>query len=171
MIRWVHGECDSIMSEEDAERCHVEGYSCLLCRPADVLPPHLAIQAALEKEAAAAAATALANKAPSPPPRSPDYPVYSGFYNNASYMMDGTMLSERGMQHLKSLTIEKDRVKRKRRLGPDMFNPLNPMDPNGGGGGDNSMEGDGSDEDDDKPSGPIIHHNHKVLLFENTLSL
>ena len=48
-------------------------------------------------------------------------------------MMDGTMLSERGMQHLKALTIEKDRVKRKRRLGPDMFNPLNPLDPHGSG--------------------------------------
>ena len=80
------------MSEEDAETCHAAGYSCLLCRPSDILPPHLAArQAAMEKEAAAAAA-ALAAKAkeaaPSPPP-SPEYPVYSGFYNNASYMMDG----------------------------------------------------------------------------------
>ena len=122
------------MCEEDAEHCHEAGYSCLLCRPADVLPPHLALQSKLEREAAAAAAAALASKAPTPPPKSPEYhPVYSGFYNNASYMMDGTMLSERGMQHLKALTIEKDRVKRKRRLGPDMFNPLNPLDPHGSG--------------------------------------
>ena len=35
--------------------------------------------------------------------------ILGGIYNNASYMLDGVMLSERGMQHLKSLTIEKDR--------------------------------------------------------------
>ena len=64
------------------------------------------------------------------------------------------MLSERGMQHLKSLTIEKDRVRRKRRLGPDMYNPLDPM----GSSHDNSLEGDDDDDDDDKPipSGAVL---------------
>ena len=50
------------------------------------------------------------------------------------------------MQHLKSLTLEKDRVRRKRRLGPDMYNPLDPT-----GAHDNSLEGDDDDDDDDKP--------------------
>jgi hypothetical protein len=33
------------------------------------------------------------------PPRqaSPEYPVYGGFYNTSSYLLDGVMLSERGM--------------------------------------------------------------------------
>ena len=147
--RWCHGECDSIMTEEDAEKCHVAGYSCQLCRPAEALPPHLAMQTQEERE--------QATKPPSPPP-SPEYPVYGGFYNNASYMLDGIMLSERGMQHLKSLTIEKDRVRRKRRLGPDMFNSLDPL----GGSHDNSLEGDDDDEDDDKPMpSSVVQSHHK----------
>ena len=136
------------MTEEDAEKCHVAGYSCQLCRPAEALPPHLAMQTPEEREQAL--------KPVSPPP-SPEYPVYGGFYNNASYMLDGTMLSERGMQHLKSLTIEKDRVRRKRRLGPDMFNSLDPL----GGSHDNSLEGDDDDDDDDKPmpsTAVLSHH-------------
>ncbi len=44
--RWCHGECDSIQTEEDAEKCAKEGYACQLCRPNDILPPHLAAQAA-----------------------------------------------------------------------------------------------------------------------------
>ena len=62
------------------------------------------------------------------------------------------------MQHLKSLTIEKDRVRRKRRLGPDMYNPL---DPNSH---DNSIEGDEDDDEDDKPmmpSGSAINQEQK----------
>ena len=75
-------------------------------------------------------------------------------------MMDGTMLSERGMQNLKALTIEKDRIKRKRRLGMDNYNPLNPLDGSSGGAkGDD--DGDDEDDDDDKPP-PIIAANHKV---------
>ena len=39
--QWTHAECDSIMNEEDAEKCAQEGYNCQRCRPADALPPHL----------------------------------------------------------------------------------------------------------------------------------
>lgn len=39
--RWLHCTCDSIKTEAEAERCAEEGYICLLCRPRDVLPPHL----------------------------------------------------------------------------------------------------------------------------------
>ena len=39
--RWYHGECDSIVSEEDAEKCAEEKYECPFCRAEDALPPHL----------------------------------------------------------------------------------------------------------------------------------
>ena len=39
--RWYHGECDSITSEEDADKCAEEKYECPFCRPEDALPPHL----------------------------------------------------------------------------------------------------------------------------------
>ena len=39
--RWYHGECDSINSEEDAEKCAEEKYECPFCRPEEALPPHL----------------------------------------------------------------------------------------------------------------------------------
>lgn len=39
--RWLHCACDSIKNESDAEKCAEEAYVCLLCRPRDVLPPHL----------------------------------------------------------------------------------------------------------------------------------
>ena len=39
--RWYHGECDSITSEEDADKCAEEKYDCPFCRPEDALPPHL----------------------------------------------------------------------------------------------------------------------------------
>merc|ERR1712013_683271 len=90
-------------------------------------------------------------RGPPSPPLSPDYPVYGGYYSNASYMLDGVMLSERGMQHLKSLTIEKDKIRRKRRMG-EMGLGMIGMDPMGGSSHDNSLEGD--DDDDEDP--PII---------------
>jgi hypothetical protein len=30
-----------IKDADDAEKCAEEGYSCVLCRPSDTLPPHL----------------------------------------------------------------------------------------------------------------------------------
>ena len=39
--RWYHGECDTINSEEDAEKCAEEKYECPFCRPEEALPPHL----------------------------------------------------------------------------------------------------------------------------------
>lgn len=35
--------CDQLKTEQDAEKCAEEGYTCLLCRPKDTLPPHLAL--------------------------------------------------------------------------------------------------------------------------------
>lgn len=39
--RWLHGSCDGIRNEFDAEKCADEKYTCVLCRPRDVPPPHL----------------------------------------------------------------------------------------------------------------------------------
>lgn len=39
--RWLHGSCDGIRNELDAEKCADEKYTCVLCRPRDVQPPHL----------------------------------------------------------------------------------------------------------------------------------
>merc|ERR1711915_84645 len=159
--------CDSIQTEDDAEKCMEAGYTCQLCRPENVLPPHLAMRDDDEQEVMPSRKTI--NKPPSPP-MSPEYPVYAGFYSNASYMLDGVMLSERGMQHLKSLTIEKDKRIRKRRLGPEsMFNPMDPM---GGSSHDNSLEGDEEMDDlDDVPpptpggsnSGPGNHKDGEIV--------
>lgn len=30
--RWLHGACDSVKTEADAEKCAEEGYNCVLCR-------------------------------------------------------------------------------------------------------------------------------------------
>ena len=151
--RWCHGECDSIQTEEDAEKCFEAGYTCQLCRPDNTLPPHLAMRDEDERAEALALTSRKTVHRPPSPPMSPDYPVYGGYYNTASYMLDGVMLSERGMQHLKSLTIEKDKRMRKRRLGgADAF--INPLDPHAGPSHDNSLEGDDDDDDDAPPPTP-----------------
>lgn len=43
IFRWLHGICDQLKTEQDAEKCAEEGYICVLCRPKDTLPPHLAL--------------------------------------------------------------------------------------------------------------------------------
>ena len=150
--RWCHGECDSIQTEEDAEKCFEAGYLCQLCRPDNSLPPHLADKMLRDEDEKEQMLARKALHRPPSPPMSPDYPMYYGGYHNTnSYMLDGVMLSERGMQHLKSLTIEKDKRMRKRRMGPDsMFNPLDPNAPSH----DNSLEGDDDDDDDIPPPTP-----------------
>ena len=144
--RWCHGECDSIQNEHEAEICMEQTYTCQLCRPEHMPPPHIALRGAGAEDEEEHKVRA---RGPPSPPLSPDYPVYGGYYSNASYMLDGVMLSERGMQHLKSLTIEKDKIRRKRRM--DAMGMMG-MDPMGGSSHDNSLEGD--DEDDDDP--PVI---------------
>ena len=149
--RWCHAECDNIQTEEEAEKCFEAGYMCQLCRPDNSLPPHLANREDGDDDHLP---SRKALHRPPSPPISPDYPVYGGFYSNASYMLDGVMLSERGMQHLKSLTIEKDKRMRKRRLGPDAM--FNPMDPAGGSSHDNSLEGEEDEDDDGPPATPGV---------------
>ena len=114
--RWCHGECDSIITEDDAEKCAKEGYSCQLCRPNDVLPAHLA-----------AAKEALKSSMATSPQGSPDYGgsggmgaaplAYGSHYSsNSTFIVDGVVLTDRGMACLKAQTVEKEKARRRKRI-------------------------------------------------------
>ncbi|XP_044258429.1 histone-lysine N-methyltransferase 2C-like isoform X2 [Tribolium madens] len=93
--RWLHGACDSIKTEEDAEKCAEEGYNCLLCRPRDVPPPHLV-------------PTGTSLKPPTPT-KSPEAK------SNNNYYVDGVYLSESGFSLIKSLSLEQHGTRKKRK--------------------------------------------------------
>ncbi|ODN00515.1 Histone-lysine N-methyltransferase 2C, partial [Orchesella cincta] len=95
--RWIHAGCDSIKDDDDAEKCSDENYSCVLCRPSDVLPPHL-------RPPPPPIVTKVEN-----PPKSPDLSRSTSQYN-----VDGVCLSDTGMSHIKSLTMDFPRKKRKK---------------------------------------------------------
>merc|ERR1712141_525846 len=107
--RWYHGECDSIQNEADAEKCAEETYECPFCRPEDALPPHLIVPPPPPPPPAP-------NPIPPSPPPSPDFAGFS-IYPNSNFMVDGYMLSERGMTTLKCQMIEKEKKRRPRNLG------------------------------------------------------
>ncbi|CAG7629500.1 unnamed protein product [Allacma fusca] len=96
--RWLHASCDMINNENEAEKCADEDYQCVMCRPSDMLPPHL--------------------QPPPPPvitkvispPRSPE-PKSRPLQH---FVVDGINLSEMGMSHLKSLSMEQPKKKRKK---------------------------------------------------------
>lgn len=92
--RWLHGACDSIKSELEAEKCAEEGYTCILCRPRDVQPPHLVPVPVLK---------------PPTPTKSPDSK------SNSNYFMDGVLLSENGHNLIKSLCSEHSATRKKRK--------------------------------------------------------
>ncbi|UYV81210.1 KMT2D [Cordylochernes scorpioides] len=134
--RWVHGQCDEVFTEEDAEICAEYGYVCVLCRPKDELPPHLickyhpspalclslllwldlcfikgepvhVVQAMIIMQFD----FALTN-VPQPhgggskaAPKTP-----------TSYLVDGVLLSEEGMNLIKELTIELPKKPRTKRV-------------------------------------------------------
>lgn len=114
--RWLHCSCDSIKNEDEAELCSEEGYTCLLCRPRDHLPPHL-----IPKKKALAILPP-----PPPPPKSQLVPslikteesndLNSALGLDGSHYIDGICLSEKGLQHIKSLQMELVRKKRKNKL-------------------------------------------------------
>lgn len=93
--RWLHGSCDAIKSENDAEHCSEDGYTCLLCRPRDMLPPHLLLP------------SSLLNKPPTPT-KSPES------RSNANYFVDGVCLSEAGHSLIKALSAHQQ-YQRKRK--------------------------------------------------------
>lgn len=91
--RWLHGLCDSIKNDYDAERCAEEGYNCLLCRPRDVPPPHL---------------LPIQHNKPPTPSKSPEVKTNNHFF------IDGVQLSEAGHTMIKALHYEQQ-MKRKNR--------------------------------------------------------
>lgn len=102
MYRWLHGKCDKIENEDDAEKCAEEGYTCLLCRPRGTAPPHLYLVSSPKIKLKMSSRD-----------NSPD--GTKGVVNE--YCMDGIYLSESGIQHMKFLTsgieISHQRKKRK----------------------------------------------------------
>ena len=62
--------------------------------------------------------------------------------------MDGVILSERGMTCLKQQTVEREKTRRRKRvgIGGEGYDPMNP----------NAPPGDGSDNDDDGPEDDIM---------------
>ncbi|KAG8236510.1 hypothetical protein J437_LFUL012796, partial [Ladona fulva] len=97
--RWLHGACDMIRTEAEAERCSAEGYNCILCRPRDVPPPHLL---------------------PPPPPPKPPTPTKSPepprLNSQAQFYMDGVCLSEMGLHQIKSLALEQQPRKKRKKV-------------------------------------------------------
>ncbi|VEN62754.1 unnamed protein product [Callosobruchus maculatus] len=98
--RWLHGSCDFIKTEEDAEKCAEEGYNCLLCRPRDVPPPHLIPAPVAPK--------------PPTPTKSPEVIIKTN--RHANYYMDGVCLSELGHSLMKSLAMEQGTRKKRKKL-------------------------------------------------------
>ncbi|XP_028966608.1 histone-lysine N-methyltransferase 2D-like [Galendromus occidentalis] len=84
--RWLHGRCDEISCEEDAERCCNLGYNCPLCRPKDTLPAHLVHDLLMDSPCT------------SPAPQE--------HKQKAHHLVDGVYLTDIGLNTIKSLTLE-----------------------------------------------------------------
>jgi [histone H3]-lysine4 N-trimethyltransferase MLL3 len=139
--RWLHGLCDSIRSEGDAERCAEDGYTCILCRPHDIPPPHLQpkkkqLPAIMPKTiATTTSATSLmplstfstinANNNSGSVTASTSKSKDDGDFVmplalDGSHYIDGVILSEHGLGHIKSLQMEfvKKTKQRKAKIEP-----------------------------------------------------
>lgn len=103
--RWLHCSCDHIMTEADAEKCAQAGYHCIICRPRDEPPPHqLCNQPKVQPN--------KYHQRSSPPiVRSPEHYKSSPM----CHLIDGVYLSETGLHHIKSLTMEQQQTRKKRR--------------------------------------------------------
>ena len=109
--KWTHAECDQINNEEDAEKCAQEGYNCQRCRPPDAVPPHL-----MAKQNAFGGYLSGASRSDMGQAGMSKYSSYS-HYNSASFIVDGVILSERGMTCLKAQTVEREKTRRRKRMG------------------------------------------------------
>ncbi|XP_076338000.1 LOW QUALITY PROTEIN: histone-lysine N-methyltransferase 2C-like [Tachypleus tridentatus] len=113
--RWLHGGCDQILSEEDAEQVSDHGYHCILCRPVDEQPPHLLSPPFPQtppkplppptESVHLSSSVEIAKKPESVPPPKPQPQFY----------VDGVFLSESGMDLIKALTVEQPKKQRMRR--------------------------------------------------------
>lgn len=104
--RWLHCLCDSIKTEADAEKCAEEGYICVLCRPKDILPPHLQMK---KKLPSLSSQSSYAAKDES----FDDTDNVFAVALEGSHYIDGVYLSEHGLQQIKALQTEPKRAKRK----------------------------------------------------------
>ncbi|XP_024080404.1 histone-lysine N-methyltransferase 2D-like isoform X6 [Cimex lectularius] len=91
--RWLHCFCDTINTEQEAEACCAQGYTCVLCRPSNV-----------------------ALVLPATPVRVPSPEYTPDGKSSNDYYVDGICLSECGLQHIKNLSLENNNqpVRRKR---------------------------------------------------------
>lgn len=113
--RWLHGTCDSIKTETDAEKCSKEEYVCILCRPKDTLPAHL------KPNLTSSPANSVQKSSNSHDSSSigTDEIDFNNIGGNLSlslegnHYIDGVYLSECGLQQIKSLQQEPKRTKRK----------------------------------------------------------
>ena len=127
-FRWNHAECDSIATEEDAEKCSQEGYNCPECRPIGEILPHL-IKPNLPQ--LGYGNTGNGNASQNSGNNTNEFSSYS-HYNSASFIVDGVILSERGMTCLKQQTVEREKTRRRRKgIGGEGYDPMNPNDPGG----------------------------------------
>merc|ERR1712223_115243 len=142
--RWNHAECDSINTEEDAEKCAQAGYNCPECRPEGELLPH---QIKPNLPQIGFGNNTGRNQNSGTGNTSSEFSSYS-HYNSASFIVDGVILSERGMTCLKQQTVEREKTRRRKRvgIGGEGYDPMNP----------NAPPGDGSDNDDDGPEDDIM---------------
>lgn len=114
--RWLHGHCDQVFSEEDAEKCAEYGYNCLFCRPKDEPLPHQVIDYTVSPSPPPC-------ESPPPPPavtavkvpkEAPELPMKTK-PPPPQYILDGVLLSENGLHHIKSLMLEQPKRPRVRR--------------------------------------------------------
>ncbi|XP_042908867.1 histone-lysine N-methyltransferase 2C isoform X4 [Parasteatoda tepidariorum] len=117
--RWLHGLCDQIETEDQADKCAEYGYNCPHCRSPDELPPHLlpppSPPTPEEPIPEKHPSPVLKIKEPEPPP-----PVVVKTKPPIQYFMDGVCLSESGMNYIRSLQLEQPKKiprPRKPRLG------------------------------------------------------
>ena len=109
--RWLHCLCDSIKNETDAERCAEDGYICVICRPKDILPPHL------QNKKKIIPLVLLSSQS-----KDESLDDSENFFSMAlegSHFIDGVYLSELGLQQIKALQTEPKRAKRKPKINPE----------------------------------------------------
>lgn len=120
--RWLHCLCDSIKNEAEAEKCAEEGYICLLCRPKEILPPHLQLlqqqQQMKKKLPFLSSQSSLISKDESFDES--DNIFSSTTALDSSHFVDGVYLSEHGLQFIKTLQTEPKRAKRRPKVNVEL---------------------------------------------------
>lgn len=112
--RWLHCQCDSIKNESEAEKCAEEGYICLLCRPKEILPPHLQLK---KKLPSLSTQSSLMSKNDESLDESDN--IFSAALES-SHFVDGVYLSEHGLQFIKTLQTEPKRAKRRPKVNVEL---------------------------------------------------